>query len=128
MCEITAVVSGKGGSGKTIVIPAKAVVLGAGGTKSEREEIQVYGGEGTLYSYDSLDGMKVLGAGGTKTLTDTETKSMASEEGITLTGYGYGHGIGMAQDSAIAMGEAGLTFEEILHFFYTDIEIDYVNR
>ena len=118
----------EGGSGKTIVIPAKAVVLGAGGTKSEREEIQVYGGEGTLYSYDSLDGMKVLGAGGTKTLTDTETKSMASEEGITLTGYGYGHGLGMAQDSAIAMGEAGLTFEEILHFFYTDIEIDYVDR
>ena len=60
-------------------------------------------------------------------MTDTETKSMASEEGITLTGYGYGHGIGMAQDSAIAMGEAGLTFEEILHFFYTDIEIDYVD-
>ena len=61
------------------------------------------------------------------TLEDTETKSMASDEGITLTGYGYGHGIGMAQDSAIVMGEEGLSFEEILHFFYTNIEIDYVD-
>ena len=53
---------------------------------------------------------------------------MASDEGITLTGYGYGHGIGMAQDSAIVMGEEGLSFEEILQFFYTDIEIDTVDR
>ena len=117
----------EGGSGQTIVVPAVATVVGADGVTTTRSDIVVYGSEDTYFSYDGLDGMVVLGANGTTTtLKDTETKSMASSEGITLTGYGYGHGIGMAQDSAIAMGEAGMTFEEILNFFYTDIEIDYV--
>ena len=117
----------EGGSGKTIVIPASVSVLGADGLETDREEIVVYGSEDESFEYDSLDGMVVLGASVEKTLKDKEVKSMASDEGITLTGYGYGHGIGMAQDSAIVMGEEGLDFEEILHFFYTDIEIDYVN-
>ena len=118
----------EGGSGQTIVIPAKATVLGAGGVKAAREDVVVYGADGVKSTCEGLNGMVVLGASGTTTLKDTETKSMASDEGITLTGYGYGHGIGMAQDSAIVMGEEGMTFEEILNFFYTDIEIDYEDR
>lgn len=117
----------EGGSGGTVVIPAKVTVLGADGEEEERESIVVCGADGELYEYESLDGMLVLGDDHKTTLEDTETKSMASDEGITLTGYGYGHGLGMAQDSAIAMGEEGMTFEEILYFFYTDIEIDYVD-
>ncbi|MBQ2270276.1 MAG: SpoIID/LytB domain-containing protein [Firmicutes bacterium] len=118
----------EGGSGQTIVIPAKATVLGADGVKAAREDVVVYGADGVKSTCEGLNGMVVLGASGTTTLKDTETKSMASDEGITLTGYGYGHGIGMAQDSAIVMGEEGMTFEEILNFFYTDIEIDYEDR
>ena len=96
--------------------------------KAAREDVVVYGADGVKSTCEGLNGMVVLGASGTTTLKDTETKSMASDEGITLTGYGYGHGIGMAQDSAIVMGEEGMTFEEILNFFYTDIEIDYEDR
>lgn len=42
---------------------------------------------------------------------------------VTFHGYGYGHGIGMPQDSAIEMAKQGFTYDEILHKYYTNIEI-----
>lgn len=38
-------------------------------------------------------------------------------------GGGYGHGVGMSQNGANGMAEQGKSFEEILHFFYTDVEL-----
>lgn len=45
-----------------------------------------------------------------------------------LTGYqffggGYGHGVGMSQNGAAHMAEHGKSYEEILHFFYTNVEL-----
>ncbi len=42
---------------------------------------------------------------------------------ITFAGQGYGHGIGMSQWGARTMAEEGMTFEEILTFYYTDTEV-----
>ncbi len=42
---------------------------------------------------------------------------------MTLAGTGYGHRLGMSQDGAIAMANKGYTYEEILHFYYSDVEI-----
>ncbi len=42
---------------------------------------------------------------------------------VVFNGFGYGHGVGMPQDSAVAMAKQGFTYEEILEYFYTDIEI-----
>lgn len=43
---------------------------------------------------------------------------------ITITGTGSGHNVGMSQYGAKAMAEAGHSYEEILHFYYTDITIE----
>lgn len=43
--------------------------------------------------------------------------------GIRVYGGGYGHGIGMSQNGAKVMGEAGYSCEDILRFFYDDVEI-----
>lgn len=40
-----------------------------------------------------------------------------------LCGVGWGHGIGMPQDSAIVMGKKGMSFQEILNYFYSGIEL-----
>ncbi len=50
------------------------------------------------------------------------------QEGDRLTGYrieggGYGHGAGMSQNGANTMGNQGVSYEDILKFFYTGIEI-----
>jgi len=43
--------------------------------------------------------------------------------GYTIYGGGYGHGVGMSQNAAAAMGKAGMTYVEILDFFYQGAEI-----
>lgn len=40
-----------------------------------------------------------------------------------FTGRGYGHGVGMSQNGAIGMGLEGFSYDEILTWYYTDIEI-----
>lgn len=40
-----------------------------------------------------------------------------------IKGGGYGHGVGLSQNGARNMAENGSTYEEILHYFYKDVEI-----
>lgn len=42
---------------------------------------------------------------------------------VVIDTVGYGHGVGMSQWGANGMAQAGRTFEEILHHYYTGIEI-----
>lgn len=42
---------------------------------------------------------------------------------LILSGIGSGHGVGMSQDGAIEMARQGLTFSDILLFYYTGIEV-----
>lgn len=44
-------------------------------------------------------------------------------ENYIIKGGGYGHGIGMSQNGANEMAKAGKTCEEILEFFYPDIQV-----
>lgn len=43
--------------------------------------------------------------------------------GFHFQGGGYGHGTGMSQNAANAMAAQGKGCEEILHFFYTEVEL-----
>lgn len=47
---------------------------------------------------------------------------------VLLTGGGYGHGLGMSQNGADGMAGAGMGYEDILHYFYNDIEIGTVGQ
>lgn len=42
---------------------------------------------------------------------------------IIIEGRGYGHGVGMSQFGAMKMAEEGFSFEEILKFYYTGVEV-----
>lgn len=42
---------------------------------------------------------------------------------VILTGGGYGHGVGMSQNGANQMAAQGYTCEEILDYFFNDVEI-----
>ena len=60
--------------------------------------------------------MVMLTAAGTeKVPTDGET--------YTIAGAGLGHNVGMSQYGAKCMAEAGLSYSEIIHHYFTDIEI-----
>ena len=40
-----------------------------------------------------------------------------------ISGSGYGHNVGMSQYGANVMAKAGYTYDQILHFYYTGVEI-----
>ena len=46
-----------------------------------------------------------------------------SENGIVFHTRGYGHGVGLSQNGANGMAKHGSTYEEILHHYYTDVQI-----
>lgn len=91
---------------------------------SSDSDCYVMNGNGTI---DKLDGDSVYASNGTSTV---QLGSSQAEEVETVTGgtvcfngYGYGHGVGMPQDSAIEMAKQGFTYDEILKYFFTDIEL-----
>lgn len=49
------------------------------------------------------------------------------KDNIAITTRGYGHGVGMSQYGANAMAKNGSTYEEILKYYYQNIEIEKIN-
>ncbi len=45
---------------------------------------------------------------------------------VNLSGKGYGHGVGMSQNAANRMAEEGYTYQEILDYFFRNVEIEEV--
>ena len=43
--------------------------------------------------------------------------------GYVISGGGYGHGVGLSQNGAKGMAEAGMSYREILAYFYKDVEL-----
>ena len=70
-----------------------------------------------------------------RTLSSTHLKSAAFDverldvdaDGVparfVLHGRGWGHGVGLCQIGAAVMGEQGYTYEQILKFYYKDVEL-----
>jgi stage II sporulation protein D len=42
---------------------------------------------------------------------------------VHLTGHGYGHGVGLCQDGAMNMARKGLTYPEIINFYFKKVKI-----
>lgn len=98
-------------------------------------------GNGTVVDNYSLSDAFVIGSNSTvKALSSTGggTLAIISSEGITtpsshgsdlyIRGSGWGHNVGMSQWGARGMAEQGYSYEQILKYYYTGVEItDYPN-
>ena len=71
---------------------------------------------------------------GNKTLSGVEVRTLfnlksanfeftINENDIKFTVKGYGHGIGMSQTGADSMAKKGSSYEDIIHHFYSGVEI-----
>lgn len=104
------------------------------------EEVTVTGDGVTVYIRGQLPIRNLLGSGElTYIKNDGSESSMTSlpstffyvnteegEEGermFTFAGGGYGHGVGMSQNGAAAMAETGMSYQDILGFFYEGMEL-----
>ena len=68
-----------------------------------------------------LSGVEVRNIFGLRSANFTVT----IEDGkIKFEVIGYGHGVGMSQTGADSLAKEGKTYEEIIHHYYTDVEIE----
>lgn len=64
-----------------------------------------------------------LALGGEKMRSAMLTDIALHDGQLEIKGKGYGHGVGMSQWGARALAEQGKTAEEIIHYFFKDVEI-----
>lgn len=81
-----------------------------------------------LFAIDGTGSIGQLGetpyavtSSGTQALTGTS--SGGSSDGFTITGTGMGHNVGMSQLGAYSMAKQGYTYDQILKFYYTGIDL-----
>ena len=67
--------------------------------------------------YSGVEFRKILG------LRSTDFDIEYNNETVTITTRGYGHGVGMSQYGANGMAKEGYTYEEILKYYYKNINI-----
>ena len=89
-------------------------------TVSTVDGASVISGEGTITNYEGKAPV-VITADGTETLTPGIPKA---PEQFVITGKGSGHNVGMSQHGARAMALLGMTYQDILQFYYTGITIE----
>lgn len=55
-------------------------------------------------------------------------KAMVNDrlQSITVSGGGYGHGVGMSQNGVKALADSGRDYEDIIAFFYKDIDLGFI--
>lgn len=109
-------------------------------TSGAVRKIIIHGTAGDVMVCGELNIRYVLGPGDEKITTHTQTDTTFEflpsayiyiEElyedgavmGYRITGGGYGHGIGMSQNAVSAMVKQGMRYDDILEFFYNNIDI-----
>ena len=80
----------------------------------------VISGGGSVSTYKGSEAY-VITSSGTAALSSGGTSGSAEE--FVITGTGNGHNVGMSQYGANAMAKLGYDYEDILHFYYTDVTI-----
>lgn len=92
-------------------------------TKSNAEsDVYVINGSGTLQKLDTTAAYACNGISSVA-FGRTDAVETVMSGTVVFNGFGYGHGVGMPQDSAVEMAKQGFTYDEILEYFYTGIEI-----
>ena len=94
------------------------VAIAAGGKKAELE--------GDSWYALTADGKEEIELGSSSVKKSSKTTTSASKHisgSFTIHGIGNGHNVGMSQYGARAMAEDGYDYDEILEFYYTDIDI-----
>ena len=56
-------------------------------------------------------------------LRSTDFEIEKKDNIYTIKTYGYGHGVGMSQYGANELAKKGYTYEEILDYYYSEIDL-----
>lgn len=104
---------------------AAGISVNGTGTLASMDGIAVISGSGTVRTLSGDDVLYMMTSGGTKPLSVALSGSSAESQNgdFVINGSGNGHNVGMSQWGAYAMAKQNFDYEDILTFYFTDVEI-----
>lgn len=95
------------------------------GISVSTDEMYVINADGTVAKIEgNAYVVTTNGIGALSTFSGNNTEQAENEDVVfAISGSGYGHNVGMSQWGAYAMAQQGFTFEDILKFYFTGVEI-----
>ncbi|MGZ9584760.1 SpoIID/LytB domain-containing protein [Paenibacillus marinisediminis] len=93
-------------------------VVGAGGKKVDMNGI---GGKAAVSA--SASGSQALKDGTVVLNGNGEARVLTSQPSFVFKGKGYGHGVGLSQWGAKGLADQGYDYEQILKYYYKDVEL-----
>ena len=115
-------VSSSTGSASTATGGGGSYTVDGTGTLSSLDGVYAIGGSGSASKLTG-DVYIIDGSGQVSQAAGGGGSGGASSTVFTITGSGWGHNVGMSQWGAYAMAQQGYTYEDILTFYYTGIEV-----
>src|SRR5207247_9568959 len=85
-------------------------------------EVKITGSRGSYY----IRGFKIRTALGVRENLFTLDRTLGPDgdvESFIFSGKGWGHGVGLCQVGAYGMALRGKTYEDILHHYYTGVDL-----
>lgn len=111
-------VTGSGGGGST---SSGGISVNGGNTRLESVlGLYAIDGSGTTAQMSAVSPPRIITSSGVSQLSGG---AGSGGDTFLISGSGYGHNVGMSQYGANAMAKAGYTYDQILHFYYTGVEI-----
>ena len=98
------------------------LTVNGSGTLSDLSGAYVISGDGAVTALET-DTPYAITAGGTVAEAGGAQSSSVPEGTFVVTGTGWGHSVGFSQWGACAMGNRGYTYDEILKFYFTGVEV-----
>ena len=98
---------------------------------AETLTLQNASGEASSFPATDLviwDGQQLVSTSALSETQITFTDDIVTGGTVYFKGMGYGHGVGMPQTSAREMANQGYGYQDILRYYYTDIEICQANE
>ncbi len=108
-----------GGTGET----AGYYVNGASSKLNSLNGIHMISGSGAVSAYSGGDPYVITSSGEAALSAASGSAGTASADSFVVSGTGYGHNVGMSQYGAYAMAKKGLSYKDILNFYYTNVTI-----
>ncbi len=90
---------------------------------SESQQIWAVDGSGQVHELGEAGKVTVLTADGTRTVNRSSAGGTIRAARYRVSGSGWGHNVGMSQHGARAMALMGFTYEEILKFYFSGVDV-----
>ena len=86
-------------------------------------EVYAVGSDGSVQKVANQGSLSVITGSGVEEVSIIGSGATITADRYIVSGSGWGHNVGLSQFGAKAMAEQGMTYKEILEFYFTGVTV-----